>query len=139
MIDYYTNLENIKPEDVEGFFVGWGNSPDCEKLWQILNNSSFKVLAIEKSENKPKVVGFVAALSDQILTVYVSLLEVLPEFQGLGIGKTLMSKMLELTTDFYMVDLVCDESLVDFYEKFGMKKMVAMSKRNYKAQSGKKP
>lgn len=75
-------------------------------------------------------------MSDQVLTVCVSLLEVLPPFQKMGIGKILMSKMLELTKDFYMIDLVCDENLTGFYQKFGMKKQIAMSKRNYARQNG---
>lgn len=168
MITYQANLQNIEPNNLEGFFVGWPKSPNPEQLWQILNNSEFKIVAIEipetensqnqneqeqtkfqkidnilekektknKIQNKLKVVGFIAALSDEVLTVYISLLEVLPEFQKRGIGKNLVSKMLELTKDFYMIDLVCDENLVDFYDRFGMKKQIAMSKRNYKSQSG---
>jgi ribosomal protein S18 acetylase RimI-like enzyme len=137
MINYQTDLQNIQPNDLKGFFVGWKKSPNSAKLWEILNNSQFKVLAISNIENELKVVGFVTALSDQVLTVYISLLEVLPAFQKMGIGKVLMSKMLELTKNFYMIDLVCDENLSDFYTKFAMKKQIAMTKRNYKAQNGK--
>lgn len=147
MINYQTNLQNIDPSNLKGCFVDWPNSPSPEQLWEILNNSEFKAIAIHSSDNsknlenksseKSQVVGFVAALSDNVLTVYVSLLEVLPQFQGLGIGKNLMSKMFDLTKDFYMIDLVCDENLSDFYAKFGMKKQIAMSKRNYQNQNGK--
>lgn len=136
IISYQTNLQNIDAEYLEGFFVGWPKSPNSQKLWKILDNSQFKIIATINLEDKPKVVGFVAGLSDKVLTVYISLLEVLPPFQKMGIGRILMSKMLELTKDFYMIDLVCDQDLTSFYQKFGMKKQIAMSKRNYNAQNG---
>ena len=137
MINYQIDLQNIHPNNLKGFSVGWKKSPNSQKLWEILDNSKFKVLATVNLGNELKVVGFITALSDKVLTVYISLLEVLPEFQKMGIGKVLMSKMLELTRDFYMVDLVCDENLSDFYAKFGMKEQIAMTKRNYSTQNGK--
>lgn len=136
MINYQTDLQNIEPRQLENFFVGWKNPPNSQQLWEILNNSEFKVLAVSNIESELKIVGFVNGLSDKVLTVYINLLEVLPEFQKKGIGTILMSKMLELTKDFYMIDLVCDENLTDFYQKFGMKKQISMSKRNYARQNG---
>lgn len=137
MITYQTHLENIEPKDLEGFFVGWPQAPSSAQLWQILTNSEFKVLAISEENPQIKVVGFITALSDKVLTVFISLLEVLPEFKKLGIGKKLMGEMLKLTEDFYMTDLVCDQSLVPFYTKFGLKEQIAMSRRNYNCQNGK--
>ena len=138
MIFYQTNLCGIKAQDLEGFFVNWPNSPNSEKLLEILENSQFKVLAIKLDESKQeklKVVGFVNALSDRVLSVFITLLEVLPEYQKQNIGRLLMQKMLELTKDFYMLDLVCDPSLV-LYQKLKLKQSVAMSRRNYPKQSG---
>lgn len=141
MIFYQTNLFDIKVQDLEGFFVNWMNPPNSDNLLKILQNSQFKVLAIEKKldeskREKLKVVGFVNALSDGVLSVFVPLLEVLPEYQKQNIGIQLMQKMLELTKDFYMLDLVCDPSLVPFYQKLKLKQSVAMSHRNYTKQSG---
>lgn len=138
MIIYQTDLKNIEPSDLTGFFVGWPKAPNSSQLWQILKNSEFKVLAISKENSQTKVVGLVSALSDNVLTVYINLLEVLPEFKKLGIGKELMNQMLKLTEDFYMTDLVCDQGLVPFYTKFGLKEQIAMSRRNYNCQGGSK-
>lgn len=38
---------------------------------------------------------------------------------------------------FYMIDLICDQELQKFYEKFRMKKSVGMMIRNHEKQSGK--
>jgi hypothetical protein len=54
----------------------------------------------------------------------------------MGIGSQLLQRILEETKNYYMVDLCCDESLVSFYEKMGMKKTAGMIKRNYGNQSG---
>jgi GNAT superfamily N-acetyltransferase len=65
-----------------------------------------------------------------VLSAYVPLLEVLPEFQGRGIGSELVRRALELVGDRYMVDLLCDEELVPFYERFGLRRAVGMALRN---------
>lgn len=118
---------------LKGFFVsGWITFPSEEKHLEILKNSEYKILAIEND----KVVGFINAISDGILSVYIPLLEVLPEYQNKGIGSELVKQMLKKLERFYMIDIVCDESLQKFYERFGLKKYSAMIMRNYDKQSG---
>jgi hypothetical protein len=46
--------------------------------------------------------------------------------------------MLERLKDFYMVDLLCDEDLQEFYEYMGMKKATGMMIRNFGRQTGEK-
>ena len=55
-----------------------------------------------------------------MLSAYIPLLEVLPEYQGTGIGTELMRRLLAELRDLYMVDLVCDPQLENFYRRFGM-------------------
>lgn len=132
-MEYKTDIENIDSLHLEGFFEGWSTHPDKEGLLDILKNSSRRIIAIEDS----RVVGFITAVTDGSFSAYIPLLEVLPEYRERGIGSDLVKKMLETLADFYMVDVVCDEALNGFYEKFGMKKANAMSIRNYQNRSGK--
>jgi ribosomal protein S18 acetylase RimI-like enzyme len=67
-----------------------------------------------------RVVGFVTAISDGVLSAYVPLLEVLPEYQGRGIGTELMRRLLARLEDLYMVDLCCDTDLEPFYRRLGL-------------------
>lgn len=135
MIRYQTNLDGIKSEILTGFFVGWPSPPTPETHLKILKNSSHIVLAID--DNASKVVGFINAVSDSFYAAYLPLLEVLPEYHNRGIGGELVKRMLGQLENFYMVDLACDEDLIPFYEKFGLKKLVAMAgRRNYEKQSG---
>ncbi len=138
MIIYKDNIDNIDSDMLKGFFAGWKTLPSAEKHLELLQNSDYKIIAIDEDEdeNENKAVGFITAISDRVLSAYIPLLEVLPEYQNKGIGSELVKRMLDKLKDFYMIDIVCDESLQAFYEKFGMKKYSAMIKRNYDRQSG---
>ncbi|MBT2710694.1 GNAT family N-acetyltransferase [Pseudomonas sp. ISL-84] len=93
------------------------------------------MLAVD--EEKHKVIGFITAISDGVLSAYIPLLEVLPEYKQQGIGQKLVEYMLEELDDIYMIDIMCDPDLQPYYEKFGMVKSTGMILRNYKNQSGK--
>lgn len=80
--------------------------------------------------------GFITAISDEVLAAYIPLLEVLPEYQERSIGKRLMEHMLLTLKDFYMVDLLCDQALQNYYDQFNMFRSHGMLIRNYKKQSG---
>ena len=48
-----------------------------------------------------------------------------------------MKRALRELSEFYMIDLSCDEDLRPFYESMSMKKTLGMMHRNYEKQSGK--
>lgn len=128
-MNYIYTAENITPEMLKGFFHGWKKFPSPEKHLELLQNSEFKILAIDTDKNI--VAGFITAISDGVLCAYIPLLEVLPEYQNQKIGTELVKRMLESLKKFYMIDIVCDESLQKFYEKSGLKKYFSMIIRNY--------
>lgn len=132
MVSYLESCEGIRPEQLAGFFVGWPSPPTPETHLSILRGSSHVVLAMDGD----RVVGFVNAVSDGVLAAYLPLLEVLPAYQGRGIGRELMRRMLGRLEGFYMVDLVCDEERRPFYESLSMRPAVAMAIRRYDRQSG---
>ena len=118
----------------KGFFKDWPNPPNVEKHRKILENSYKSIVAIDEDSNK--IVGFINAISDGVLSAYIPLLEVLAEYQNQGIGCQLVKKMFKELDDFYMIDLLCDEELQLYYEKQGMFKSQGMMIRNYNYQSG---
>ncbi|WP_191275773.1 GNAT family N-acetyltransferase [Neobacillus kokaensis] len=131
---YKNSIEGISPAMLNGFFVDWINPPNPETHLKLLKNSYKVVIAFDESRNQ--VVGFISAISDGVLSVYIPLLEVLPEYKNAGIGKELVNKMLKQLNNIYMIDLCCDDDLVPYYEKFGMIKVNGMILRNHKMQSG---
>jgi ribosomal protein S18 acetylase RimI-like enzyme len=123
-IVYTSELDRLAPAQLEGFFVGWPRRPSSERHLELLRGASHAVLAREGPGGR--VVGFVTAISDGVLSAYVPLLEVLPELQGRGIGSELMRRLLADLADLYMVDLACDEELVPFYERAGFRRFGAL-------------
>jgi GNAT superfamily N-acetyltransferase len=79
------------------------------------------------------VVGFVNALSDGALAVYIPLLEVRASHRGRGIGSELVGRVLSRFSDAYMVDAVCDPDVAPFYERLGMRRLAGMAHRNREA------
>jgi ribosomal protein S18 acetylase RimI-like enzyme len=53
------------------------------------------------SEGEPTVVGFINAISDGLATAFLPWLEVLPDYQGRGIGRELTKRMLAELADLY--------------------------------------
>lgn len=134
MIEYKNTLDNITPDNLDGFFVGWPNPPSVTKHYELLEKSAYIWLAVD-NETK-NVVGFITAISDEVLAAYIPLLEVLPEYKGKGIGKRLIENMLSTLSEFYMIDLLCDQDLQEYYESFNMLRSQGMIFRNYQKQSG---
>jgi GNAT superfamily N-acetyltransferase len=117
MIAYEDDASAVAPEQLEGFFVGWPSPPSPERHLELLRGSAHVVLARDEDG---RVVGFVTAISDGVLSSYIPLLEVLPEYQGHGVGTELMRRMLAKLRDLYMVDLCCDAALEPFYRRLGL-------------------
>lgn len=134
MIDYLNSADAISPAQLRGFFVGWLNPPSPDTHLHLLLSSHAVVLALDSSSNA--VVGFITAITDGVLAAYIPLLEVLPDYQGQGIGSELVRRMLAQLQGIYMIDLLCDPELQPFYARMGMRPTTGMLLRNYARQSG---
>ncbi len=108
--------------------------PSPETHLRILHGSDAVGLAID--DTTQQVVGFITAISDGVLSAYIPLLEVLPAYQGQGIGQLLVERMLARLADLYAVDLLCDVDMQSYYARFDMRPATGMKVRNYARQSG---
>ena len=124
---YTSDVSGLTPTDLAGFFVDWPSPPSPERHLEILRGSDYVVLAREGESGR--VVGFITAISDGVLSAFIPLLEVLPEHQGQGIGSELVRRMLSQLEEFYMVDLVCDPELEPFYARFELMLLTSMGVR----------
>ncbi|MBL4936959.1 GNAT family N-acetyltransferase [Clostridium sp. YIM B02515] len=97
--------------------VGWklGNNP--HKL-QISMKSSHNVFSAWDGN---KLVGIINCLSDGIATVYFNNLLVNPEYQGKGIGSTLINMTLEEYKEYNKKILIAEKGKIAFYEALGFK------------------
>jgi ribosomal protein S18 acetylase RimI-like enzyme len=129
MIQYSDSTANITPEMLHGFFVAWRKPHRPEVHLQILQKSDLVELALETETNR--VVGFCNAFSDGIQAAFISMLEVLPDYQHQRIGSELMRRMLKRLQHIPAIDLTCDSEMQAFYKRLGMQPSVGMILRNY--------
>ena len=134
MIEYIYTSEGIMPQQIQGFFEDWPDPPSPETHLRLLANSDEIVLAVD--DETGNIVGYITAISDNVLSAYIPLLEVLPEYRGRGIGRELVRRILDRLKGLYMVDLLCDSDLQPFYASLGMVPVTGMMLRNYGRQSG---
>jgi len=128
-IRYTDNLDGITADMLVGFFVGWPSPPSADKHLESLRESFAVELAIDDDANR--VIGFINAISDGVLSAYIPLLEVLPDYQGLGIGSALVKRLVARLDNLYMIDLVCDEDVGPFYDRLALMRLpLAMGIRN---------
>jgi len=126
VISYSTDIVDLAEDDLAGFFVGWPTPPSAAQHLAVLRGSHRVVIA----RCDGQVAGFVNLISDGVLTGFVPWLEVLPQFQGRGIGTELMRRILAEAGHLYSVDLTCDDALRPYYERLGMTALTGMGVRN---------
>lgn len=134
-IRYTSSLEGLTSHHLQGgFFDGWPNPPSPETHMRLLQGSYRVWLALDDSTGQ--VVGFINAISDGVLSAFIPLLEVLPAYKHQGVGTELVQRMFDSLSHLYAIDLVCDEDVKPFYQRFSMWEASAMLRRNYVHQQG---
>ncbi len=132
-ITYQTSINGLSEEQLAGpFFADWPDPPSTSTHLRLLESSDHFVLAMEDDD----VIGFVTAITDGVLSAFITLLEVLPQYHNQGIGQALINQLLDEIGDIYMIDLVCDANLSRFYAELGFATATGMSRRDYDMQSG---
>jgi ribosomal protein S18 acetylase RimI-like enzyme len=125
VVRYATDLAGIEARHLHGFFEGWSSPPEPDRHLAALRAAYRVVVALDGD----RVVGFVNAIGDGVLSAFIPLLEVLPEYRGRGIGSELMRRMLAQLEDIRAVDLCCDAELEGYYRRFGMEPELGMAIR----------
>jgi GNAT superfamily N-acetyltransferase len=122
-IVFLDDPSGLRAEQLEGFWVGWPEPPTPAVHLRHLRGSDVAIVALDPASGR--VVGFVTAITDGVLAAFVPTLEVLPAWQGQGIGTELVRRLLARLADLYSIDLVCDEDLMPFYERHGLWRLPA--------------
>ena len=126
-LDDFAAVVALSDKMLTGFFVGWPTPPSAKVLSKLIQKSTYSIVAIDEAQDR--CAGYITSLSDGVLFGYISSLEVLPEYQGQGIGQELVARMLEKLSNVYAVDIVCDPDVQPFYEKCGLRRCASMVTR----------
>jgi len=98
--------------------LGWGHKDYPEMLQIAYANSEYIVCAYHQEE----LIAVGRAISDKSFTVYFPDLLVHPDWQRKGIGRQIMSMMLDKFQDFHNIVLTAeDERARSFYLMMGFK------------------
>lgn len=97
--------------------AGWWDEREEKDIEQILK-SGISVGAW----NGQKLIGFARAVSDGKFRAYVEDVVVYKEEQRKGVGKEIVTKLMNELAHIDIVSLFCEESLIDFYQGNGFKR-----------------
>ena len=120
MITIKENINNV--EEFNYFFdeVGWG-AHDYEVSEQALNNNIYSVSVYDND----KIIGYGRIIGDGIIYLYIHDVMVHPNYQGQGIGKQIMKKLVDKINEikkenpYLRAYLGASLGKEDFYKKYG--------------------
>jgi ribosomal protein S18 acetylase RimI-like enzyme len=115
-IDYRED-KDIDASQLQDLFLAlkWDSGNYPEKLHSAFAGSDRVFSAWEGD----RLVGLVSAISDGSMTAYIPYLVVHPEYQNRGIGRALLTHMLDHYSDCAKKVLTSFDHAVDFYKQFG--------------------
>ena len=113
-------IREIKKDEIIHLYKAnrWSSADKPDELYNALLHSHTLLSAWDGS----KLVGIANAISDGYLVVYYPHMLVHPDYQGKGIGTSLMKIMLKKYSKFHQQMLVADGKAIDFYKKCGFGK-----------------
>jgi ribosomal protein S18 acetylase RimI-like enzyme len=113
----YRDTREFESDCLRDLFLSviWGSGRNPERLQCAIRNSD----RVYSAWDGDRLVGLVNAFSDGALTAYIHYLLVHPEYQRQGIGKQLLTLMLDHYRNFHRMVLVSESDTIDFYRKCG--------------------
>lgn len=116
----FKDIKEFSCNDLKELFlsVGWSSGQYPENLRIAMQNSD----AVFTAWDGYRLVGLINAMSDGIMNVYFQYLLVNPEYQAKGIGKRLVSLMLDNYDSFFRKTLIAYDTALEFYQQCGFEK-----------------
>ncbi|WP_417067343.1 GNAT family N-acetyltransferase [Niveibacterium terrae] len=113
----YSDTREFALDDLRELFqsVQWSSANYPDKLQQAMKNSDTVISAWDGE----KLVGLINAMSDGVLNAYFPYLLVRPDYHSSGIGRQLVTTMLDRYRGFVRKTLVAYDHAVPFYQRCG--------------------
>lgn len=116
----YSETREIAVDQVTRLYQenGWSSANKPQELHAALTHSAGLVSAWDSDS----LVGIGNAITDGYLVVYYPHLLVLPNYQGLGIGRKIIDRLKSKYHGFHQHILVADRNAVQFYKRCGFQR-----------------
>lgn len=116
----YKDIKDFESKELEKLFlsVEWSSGHFPDKLAVAMKNFGTVFSAWDGN----KLVGMVCAMDDGIMNAYVHYLLVNPEYQGKGIGRTLVKMIKDNYKDYLRIAVIAYSNELSFYKKCGFLK-----------------
>ena len=119
-LDWTDTLDLVDWEELSALYkvAPLGDKPPAN-LKIVFSNSRYRCFVSEHG----RIVGVGRALADGVDTSYICDIAVLPEYQGTGLGKQIVARLVELSRGHKKIILYAVPGKEPFYRKFGFKRM----------------
>jgi ribosomal protein S18 acetylase RimI-like enzyme len=119
-LDWTDTLDLIDWDELSALYkvAPLGDKP-AANLKIVFSNSRYRCFVSEHG----RIVGVGRALADGVDTSYICDVAVLPEYQGTGLGKQIVARLVELSRGHKKIILYAVPGKEPFYRKFGFKRM----------------
>jgi len=126
----YSLKDSVATQEVVAIYQAnqWSAAQKPKELVAALNNSHTLVTARKEQQ----LIGLGNAISDGHLVVYYPHFLVLPEYQGHGVGKTMMELLQSPYAGFLQQMLTADSHAIPFYERLGFTREESIKLPRYK-------
>ena len=113
-------IENIDWNELSNLYkIAPLGDKKAENLKTVFTHSMYKCFVYDDT----KIVGVGRALADGVDVSYIADVAIHPEYQGEGIGKAIVSKLVELSKGHNKIILYANIGKEPFYAKLGFAKM----------------
>jgi ribosomal protein S18 acetylase RimI-like enzyme len=113
-------IDNINWDELSHLYkIAPFGDKKVQNLKTVFANSRYKCFVYDDA----KIVGVGRALSDGVDASYISDVAIYPEYQGQGIGKAIVSKLVKFSKDYNKILLFTRVGKEPFYAKLGFDKM----------------
>jgi ribosomal protein S18 acetylase RimI-like enzyme len=120
-LDWIYSQDDVDWEELSSLYLaaGMGNKAPAD-IKTAFTNSMFKCFVYDSK----RLIGVGRALADGFDAAYICDIAVHPAYQGRGIGKAIVLKLVELSKDHRKIILYAAPGKDSFYLKLGFKRMV---------------
>ena len=103
--------------------VWWANTRQIQEVRLLIKHTTVNIGCVDPKNDQ--LIGFVRAISDQVCKAVIFDVIVHTDYQGQGLGKSLMQLILghPLVKSAEHIELYCLDDKMAFYEKIGFQNM----------------